>query len=226
MLQTLFDQASRQTPSGYISALRGQGYDFINHASNTFVSCLTKPDSDEVVIINLDMDWAPLFYQYCRDNPDNPFLPTVRELTLQKDCCVVRMEKLQALDHVDLNASSQKALEDHAANWVAYIRNEGPVPAKAAGDAALVRQTVSDILYLSQQLYQRTQGRVLAYCDLKADNVFLRQTDAGNQFVYGDPLYPGWNEDNLGFMNGVYRSFGLAELKPKSKMDMVLEPAA
>ncbi len=210
-LTHLFEHVTKQSPSGYISVLRNDGYTQINKADNSFAVCMTKPDADHVVAVNFDASWAPLFYHYCQSNPDNPFLPTVHEIRMHDDFCVVRMEKLIAVDHHDVAPADKKLLQDNMESWVAFIRAEKGAVIDQEKNGYTLSETVRDILGLTQHLFKKTDGFTLPYCDVKPDNVFLRHTADGPQFVFGDPVFPGdgYNKDNLLFMNDVYRAFKL-----------------
>ncbi len=245
-LRGLFSGVTRQTRSGYISALRAQGYDLINkYERNTFADCYARPDVSEVCIVNIEMSWAPLFYQYCQNNPDNPFLPTVHELILNDDCCIARMEKLVAHDHADVGGEDRALLRTNMKEWIAYICAEDSKVSDHWKNGYSLRETVRDILKLSQDVYKYNKGRVLPHCDLRLDNVFLRHGTDGPQFVYGDPLYPADprninlpNTDdgvyqpssdhvehltNLDIMNKIYQAFDLPVLGPvrQKTMDLI-----
>lgn len=219
MLKDIFDaQAEKISITTTIRSFLNDGYAFINTASNTFSNCLVKEGADDVVVINTDPDSASSFYQMCMDNPDNPFLPKIYEMASMGDKgSVVRMERLVALDHLSLDEQDAAILTEAAPRYVEYVRGEGDrVP-----DDVQLKTAVTKILSLSQDVYKKTDGKILPFCDIKPDNVFLRKIEGGYQLVYGDPLYPGsgGNEDNRAMMEKAYSKFGLpalADLAPKT----------
>lgn len=218
-IDSIFEKAAT-SPHTLIRGLLADGYDFINHTGNTFASCLVKPDADEVVIVNIDPYCARAFYQYCMDNPDNPLLPRVHDLRDFNGGCMTRMERLVALDHIELDKRDEEMLGMLAPSFVAYMRAETDphnTASMAAGNQHL-EKTVRDVLAMSQAIYRNTDKEILPFCDIKADNVFLRSTPQGPQFVFGDPLFPGAgnNPDNIAFMEKAYKRFGLPPLEASS----------
>lgn len=212
MLDTIFEKVA-PSPYALIKSLMADGYDFINHNSNVFASCLVKPDADEVVVVNIDPYCAKHFYNYCMDHPDNPYLPTIHEMREFEGGCIVRMERLCALDHIALDEADKALMDDAAPRFVGFIRAENDAPSCAKGDA-LLEKTARDILRISQIIHRETDGDTLPYCDIKADNIFLRHAANGPEFVFGDPLSPGSGGcvENVDFMENVYKRFGLPSL--------------
>lgn len=206
------DAVERFSLTAFVKGLRQEGYDFINHASNTFANCFTQPNDEDVVIINTDPDCAPAFYTLCKEAAaSNPFLPQVLDIrSFGERATAVRMERLIALDHIDLNEDDKALLEQSASELVSYLRGEE----NSLEETEDLRSAAVQILTLSQEVYSATGGRVLPFCDLKPDNVFLRKTVEGTQFVFGDPLFPGsgGNADNVSKMNATYQKFGLPSL--------------
>lgn len=214
-LDRIFEKAA-PSPSALIRGLREDGYDFINEAGNSFASCLVKPGGDEVVVVNIDPYCAEKFYQHCKNHPDNPYLPCVHDIKSFKGGCMVRMERLVALDHIELDAQDKAFLEKIAPAFVSFVRAETDANTTADMIAANpgLEKTARDILALSQSIYRESGGDVLAFCDLKPNNIFLRKTPHGIQPVFGDPLFPGAgkSEDNKIFMEAAYKRFGLPSL--------------
>lgn len=215
-LESAFDKASATGPSYVIRTLRDQGYDFINQSLNTFVNCLARPGDDDVILINIETDSAPSFYRHCQQNPENPYLPHIKEMEQFSWGTVVRMERLIALDHVVINPQDWEELQEKAPAMIRYVRGESSADEMraAAMDDPLKEQTVRGLLKVSQDVYRNTGGRILPFCDLKLDNIFLRKTQEGRQLVFGDPLFPGAGneDDNRAFMEAAYKKFGLPTL--------------
>ena len=214
-IDAIFEKAAA-SPHTLISGLIKDGYDFINHTGNTFASCLVKPNADEVVIVNIDPYCARRFYQYCMDNPANALLPRVHEIRDFNGGCMTRMERLIALDHIALDKRDEEILGMLAPAFVSYMRAETDEKNMAGMAEAnpQLEKTVRDVLFMSQEIYRDSGKEILPFCDLKPDNVFLRPTPLGPQFVFGDPPFPATakNTDNVAFMEKAYRRFGLPPL--------------
>lgn len=209
-LDKIFSAATEKFSLGsVIRSLKAEGYDYINHATNTFANCLCREGGDDVVVVNIDPDWAPAFYKLCAAS-SNPYLPKIHEFRMLGDnACFARMERLVALDHINISEEHRSFLNSKAKQLVSYIRGE-PIGFEddQLKDAAL------NVLKLSQNIYSRTNGRILPVTDIKESNVFMRPSADGHQLVFGDPLFPGsgGNIENKIAMNEVYRKFGLPDL--------------
>lgn len=216
MLNTLFEQAGNPQQSTILRRLRDEGYDEINKSGNTFVCCMARADSDHVILTNIDTYSAPHFYRFCAQNNDNPYLPRIHDLKIFEGFSLVKMERLTAVDHYDIADRDKALLEEKAPALIRYIRGESSNSEMAdiRTRDPLHERTVREILQLSRDIYQRTNGETLPFCDVKPDNIFLRHTAGGAQLVYGDPLFPGMgaNTENRQMMEQAYRRFDLPPL--------------
>ncbi len=215
-LGDLFETVAKPGQTGFIRHLFENGYDHINHHRNTFAQCFVKPEDTDVIIVNIEQDNAPRFYQMCLEQPDNPYLPTVHDIKNFSWGTVVHMERLVALDHLEVSSSDHAFLEKAAPQFISYIRGETPQSEmdEISREMPVLEHTARDILNLSKEVFKNTKGSILPFCDLKLDNIFLRKIHGENQIVFGDPLYPGSgkNADNMSFMQNAYKRFDLPPL--------------
>lgn len=184
------------------------GYQMLG--ADHFVQCLHHLDHpDEVVIINIETEWAPSFYRMCQQNPGNPYLPRVFDVEEKDGFCVVRMEKLVALDHEGLSAGDRQALEKNARHIIEGVTGGG-ADMTAEGRAAFAR-----ILTCAGDIYRRSAGETFPFFYKKPENVFgRRQPDGRLHPVMADLMFPGGrlksaNDWTLLDMNDMRRAFGL-----------------
>lgn len=224
------DVANKSSRSSLIGGLVRTGYDMLNMKDNAFVACLAQPEAEEVIIINIETETAPKFYNLCARTPDNNFFPKIYEMDVQKGFSAVRMEKLIALDHASIDAVDAAFLEEEAPKYIRYIRGESTSQeiAELETTSPHLKSTVQSILKVSQDVYRDSNGATLPFCDQKIDNIFLRKTPNGKELVFGDPLFPGTGkgrEENWEMMENAYKRFGLPSLKPEKILKIDLIPA-
>jgi hypothetical protein len=208
-----FADAIQSGPRVVVTALEGRGFGFINNGFNLFASCLTQPNDDEVVTVNRDKNVALPYYRMCQANEDNPYLPKVLEIIEGDGFFIARLERVRALDHLDVNENTVVRHRKSAEDLVAFLRGEKTFK----NTDPLLKKAALLILELAADVYQRSDGKILPFCDKKAANVFWRETPAGVQYIFGDPLFPssGFGENfavNLRSMNKARRAFGLADI--------------
>lgn len=179
-----------------------------------FVQCLHHPDHpDEVVVINIETGWAPSFYRMCQQNPGNPYLPRIFDVKEKDGFCVVRMEKLVALDHDGLSEGDRAMLAENARQIIEGVTGGG------AGMTAEGRAAFARILTCAGDIYRCSAGETFPFFYKKPENVFGRRLPDGSLHpVMGDLMFPGGrlksaNDLTLLDMNDMRRAFGVEAIE-------------
>lgn len=216
--------ADKPSVSSFMTFLRNAGYDHVG--GGTFVECFTRPDEDDVILINLEQEVSSRYWQMCAENTDNPFFPRIHEINRQDKFVATRAEKLTVLEGAENDPADTCFLNENASRYIRYLRGESTQEEMAALEAGspYLRSAVKAILRISQDVYYASNGATLPFCDLERKNIFLRKTPNGRELVFGDPLFPGTgrNADNMELMEKAYRRFDLPSLQ---KQEARLMPA-
>lgn len=219
-------------PSDTAKSLAARGCPEIN-TQGAFTRCFRAATGQSVVLVSIETTASPVFFEICRDNPHNPYLPNVVDMISRDGQTVIEVEALVAVDHKDsislLESDPQMLTDDEQRRRQQLLELQqqsfalsdflsGTNKSNGAGDQYFRDQLAIDaarlILEGAAQIYRNSGGKEIGIIDRNPVNIFARETRSGTQYVFGDPLMVAFTSPKLLAAENAHRArFGLAPIK-------------